>query len=72
MQHPSEPTWRDREVVQLQDEVALLIHVLAALTPIGTGSHDRQGRQKGPPRASRPTPRAQRATGGAHGPGLPL
>jgi len=72
VQHPSQPNWREREVVQLQDEAALLIRLLGAITVIGTRPHDRQGRWDGPPPASRPTPLASHAIDDAHGPALAL
>ena len=72
MQHPSEPNWREREVVHLQDEVALLIRLLGAITLLGTGQQDRPGRRDGPPPASRLMPSASHAMGGAHGPALSL
>ena len=72
MQHTSEPNWRGREVVQLQDEVALLIRLLGAITLLGTGQQDRPGRRDGPPPASRPMPIARHSMGDAHGPVLSL
>ena len=72
MQHTSKLNWRDREVVQLQDEVALLIRLLGAIKLLGTGPQDHPGRREGPPPASRPTPIASHAMGDAHGPALSL
>ena len=72
MEQPSAQNWREQEVVQLQNEVALLIRLLGAITPIETGQHAHHGRGEGPPAVSRPTPGASRATSGAHGPACAL
>jgi hypothetical protein len=55
MQPTRELNWRDREVLQLQEEAARLIRLLGALTPLGPGAHHRPGRREGPPLASRRT-----------------